>query len=335
MSLRPRRALRALISSVLVAVALGAGGRLASAADLETLRERAQAIADGVSGLEQELASLNQRRSRLENRIAARSAEIGLIESELHDAEQAYVEALDSYTSRAVEAYKSGSTGQFALLLSSRSMDELFARAEAQSEAASLDADAVRDLAQARAEAERAQRRIDVRKQELLAANAEVEAITAEVEQTVAQRRSVLRELTRRVKELERRARIAAAQAAKPDQAFLDLLGASGPAPGIPNGFVGTGVSFEGIASWYGPGFEGNSTANGDIFDPSLFTAASRDLPFGTWLYVTHGGRGVVVLVNDRGPYIDDRILDLSEAAAQAIGISGLGWIKAEIIIKA
>jgi rare lipoprotein A len=335
MSLRSRRTLRALIASLLVATALGAGGHLASAADLETLRERAQAVADGVSGLEEELAVLNQRRGRLERKIAARSAEIGVIESELHDAEQAFDEALDSYTSRAVEAYKSGSTGQFALLLTARSMDELFARAEAQSEAASLDTDALRDLAQARAEAVRAQSRIDAQKQELLAANAEVEAIAAEVEQTVAHRRSILRELAGRVKELERRAREAAALAANPSQALLDLLGASGPAPGIPKGFVGTGVSFEGIASWYGPGFEGNSTANGDIFDPSLFTAASRDLPFGTWLYVTHGGKGVVVLVNDRGPYIDDRILDLSEAAAKAIGISGLGWIEAQIIIKA
>jgi peptidoglycan lytic transglycosylase len=333
MSLRSRRGLRALIASVLVATALGAGGHLASAADLETLRERAQAAADGVSGLEQELAALNQRRGKLEQRIATRSAEIGVIESELHDAEQAFDEALDSYTNRAVEAYKNGSTGRFALLLSARSMDELFARAEAQSEAASLDTDALRDLAQARDEAESAQRRIDAQKQELLAANAEVEAIAAEVEQTVAQRRSILRELAGRVKELERQARAAAALAANPSQAFLDLFG--GPAPGIPKGFVGTGVSFQGIASWYGPGFEGNSTANGDIFDPSIFTAASRELPFGTWLYVTHGGKGVVVLVNDRGPYIDDRILDLSEAAAKAIGISGLGWIEAQIIIKA
>ncbi len=89
-----------------------------------------------------------------------------------------------------------------------------------------------------------------------------------------------------------------------------------------------------GLASWYGPGFEGNPTANGDIFDPDLFTAASRDLPFGTWLFVTHNGRGVVVLVNDRGPYIDDRVLDLSQAAAEAIGITGLGWIEAEILLK-
>jgi rare lipoprotein A len=52
-------------------------------------------------------------------------------------------------------------------------------------------------------------------------------------------------------------------------------------------------------------------------------------------LFVTHGSRGVVVLVNDRGPYIDDRVLDLSQAAAEAIDITGLGWIEAELLIKA
>src|SRR5206468_1667293 len=105
--------------------------------------------------------------------------------------------------------------------------------------------------------------------------------------------------------------------------------------PDIPDGFASTGVSFEGIASWYGPGFEGRPTASGQIFDSNLYTAASRDLPLGTWLYVSHGAKGVVVLVNDRGPYVDNRVLDLSRAAAAAIGISGLGWVKAEILVKA
>ena len=111
-------------------------------------------------------------------------------------------------------------------------------------------------------------------------------------------------------------------------------LEGSGPSNGIPEGFATTGVSFEGIASWYGPGFEGNPTASGQIFDPSLYTVASKELPLGTWLYVEHAGRGVVVLVNDRGPYVGDRILELSAPAARAIGISGLGWVRAEIIIR-
>ncbi len=107
---------------------------------------------------------------------------------------------------------------------------------------------------------------------------------------------------------------------------------AEGPeAPGARS--IGTGVTFEGIASWYGPGFEGNLTASGDVFHRAGHTAASRDLPLGTWLRVSFEGRGVIVLVNDRGPYIEERILDLSEGAAQQIGLTGLGWIQAEIVL--
>ena len=116
----------------------------------------------------------------------------------------------------------------------------------------------------------------------------------------------------------------------------IALLAGSGPSADIPDGYVGTGVAFEGLASWYGPGFEGNNTASGDVFDSSLYTAASKDLPLGTWLFVQRLGRGVVVLVNDRGPYVGDRILDLSHAAAEAIGLTGpgVGWVGAEIVVK-
>jgi rare lipoprotein A (peptidoglycan hydrolase) len=150
----------------------------------------------------------------------------------------------------------------------------------------------------------------------------------------VDERQAVLDEIVADIEALEEQARLAAASAARPSEALLRLLAPSGPAPDIPKGFAGTGVSFEGVASWYGPGFEGNNTASGDVFDPDLYTAASRDLPLGTWLFVTYGGRGVVVLINDRGPYVGDRVLDLSRAAAEAIGISGLGWVRAELLIQ-
>jgi rare lipoprotein A len=85
--------------------------------------------------------------------------------------------------------------------------------------------------------------------------------------------------------------------------------------------------SFEqaGMASWYGPGFHGRRTANGERFDTHALTAAHRTLPFGTQVRVTNqtNGRSVVVRINDRGPYAGGRVIDLSNASAQAIGISG------------
>lgn len=83
------------------------------------------------------------------------------------------------------------------------------------------------------------------------------------------------------------------------------------------------------ISSWYGPGFHGNLTANGERFNQQSLTAAHKTLPFGTRLRVCFK-RCAVVRVNDRGPYIHGRNLDLSKGAADAIGLtdSGVGRIK-------
>ena len=80
------------------------------------------------------------------------------------------------------------------------------------------------------------------------------------------------------------------------------------------------------LASWYGPGLEGNLTASGDVFEPySELTAASPYYPFGTELLVTYGGYSTVVTVTDRGPYVAGREIDLSQAAAEEIGLTYVG----------
>jgi rare lipoprotein A len=84
-----------------------------------------------------------------------------------------------------------------------------------------------------------------------------------------------------------------------------------------------------GLASWYGPGFAGQTTASGDVFDPGAFTAAHKTLPFGTQLTVTYHGRSAQVTVNDRGPYEGGRDLDLSHGAAKYLGLTraGVDWV--------
>jgi rare lipoprotein A len=84
-----------------------------------------------------------------------------------------------------------------------------------------------------------------------------------------------------------------------------------------------------GKASWYGAFHHGRRTASGEIFNQNALTAAHRSLPFGTRLRVTNHqtGRSTVVRVNDRGPFKANRILDLSRAAAQAIGLQGVGLV--------
>jgi rare lipoprotein A len=95
----------------------------------------------------------------------------------------------------------------------------------------------------------------------------------------------------------------------------------------------GSGHSFSGMASFYG-NESGSKTASGQRFNQNALTAAHRSLPFGTKLRVTHGGRSVVVTINDRGPFVRGRVLDLSTGAARAIGLTsaGVGRVTAEVV---
>lgn len=91
-----------------------------------------------------------------------------------------------------------------------------------------------------------------------------------------------------------------------------------------------------GIASWYGPGFDGKTTASGERFNKNQMTAAHRTLPFGTLVRVTnlHNGRTVDVRINDRGPWIKGRIIDLSQAAARQIDLEhrGIGEVELRVL---
>ncbi len=101
------------------------------------------------------------------------------------------------------------------------------------------------------------------------------------------------------------------------------------------NGLAETSTMLYGTASWYGPYFHGRQTANGEIFDENELTAAHKTLPFNTRLKVTNrmNGRSVVVRINDRGPYIGQRSLDLSKAAAHCLGSTQDGVVPYEAVI--
>jgi rare lipoprotein A len=90
-----------------------------------------------------------------------------------------------------------------------------------------------------------------------------------------------------------------------------------------------------GTASWYGDGFDGRATASGEVFDQNALTAAHRSLPFGTRARVTNlaNGRSVIVRINDRGPYVQGRLLDLSHEAAHELGMERRGTERVAIQI--
>ncbi len=90
-----------------------------------------------------------------------------------------------------------------------------------------------------------------------------------------------------------------------------------------------------GLASYYGPGFDGRRTANGEVFDMDGQSAAHRTLPFGTWVRVTRldTGASIRVRINDRGPFVSGRIIDLSRGAARALEMVEAGVVPVEIVV--
>ncbi len=94
------------------------------------------------------------------------------------------------------------------------------------------------------------------------------------------------------------------------------------------------GFTQRGIASWYGPDFHGKRTSSGDTYNMHAMTAAHKTLPIPVYVKVKNlqNGKTAVVLVNDRGPFVDDRIIDLSYAAASKLGVVGPGTAKVEIV---
>jgi rare lipoprotein A len=100
-------------------------------------------------------------------------------------------------------------------------------------------------------------------------------------------------------------------------------------------GLVDTGEVISGLASWYGPYFDGKLTATGEIFNQDELTAAHLSLPFDTYLRVTNleNGKSVIVRINDRGPYLDDRVLDLSREAARRINAEETGVVPIEAVV--
>ena len=94
-----------------------------------------------------------------------------------------------------------------------------------------------------------------------------------------------------------------------------------------------TGMVMAGYTTCYGEEFDGDPTASGVIFHMYDFTCAHRSFPFGTWLLVKYNGGHVIVQVNDRGPFVPGRVLDLSFGAARSIGLDGVQWTEFEIIV--
>ena len=262
-------------------------------------------------------------------------------------AEEALVSAQARLDARASLVYQLGPAGPLEALLGARSFAEV---SDVQAFAfAALHADAhlARDLAAAEAALARRRRRAEAARRALAARERRLRGVVERLRRDLEAARARAAAAGHRVDRLERLlAELAEAEAASWDRlallagdagvdqsALLALLGATGGRTcEVPAGLRDTGRDVDGLASWYGWGFAGRTTASGAIFDPRLFTAAHRTLPFGVFLRVSYRGRCAIVLVNDRGPYVEGRVIDLSMAAARYLGV-GVSPVHADVLV--
>lgn len=336
---------RSLLGAVLALALVG----LALSAQVTPARATSGAPG-GLEGLRHRIELLLERHAALERRVgraavafvqAARAAEAA--EAELAAAEQ----RLDAEV-RA--AYQLGPATALAALLGAPTLADIGAVAEYTARTIGLDARALEQLERARARAvatrDRAERRLAAMRPALERLRRSLAELRGELEAAEAAAERARAEAAWLA---EQRVAVALAEARAEswedlrtltwgeDQGpYLALLGPSGGRTcETPPGLVSTGETFSGYASWYGWEFGGQPTAIGAIFDPTLFTAANRWLPMGTFLRVRHGDRCAIVLVNDRGPYgRPERVIDLSKAAAEYLGV-GVSWVEAEVLVVA
>jgi rare lipoprotein A (peptidoglycan hydrolase) len=316
----------------------------------EARNARAQALAEARFAAAR-LAELEV--EYLEVEVAANDAAAHLIDSLIREREvrghlaqaQAFVDA------RANAAYRAGPGAFLNALLEARSFGELTDTHELLEHALLGDVDmtseaveVVRGAAAARKDLEDARARLAARQRRLAALLTEMQIVLAAAREAAHRAGTAVRSLADRLDQQARRLKEAQHSYEKRldllegyDQS--ELLAMLGPTGGrgckIPPKLEGTGDRFSGEASFYGEEFAGQSTAMGAIFDPALFTAAHLTLPLPSFLHVKYGDRCATVLVNDRGPYIEGRVLDLSQGAATYLGMAhaGVGMVTAEVLV--
>ncbi len=343
---RCRRILKLAVSAILLASLFATP----TASGAPTLSGQQALLLDQISANETRISNLQQTSKAVEARLSASRTELATLRSSLNIAEQAVDSQQSTFNQRLVDIYKSGSGFQIALLSNSRDLNDLLTRMRLLSTIADADQRTLTNLKTQKlgvAQAKQRMEQIESEQSEMLAFQ---ESQLAELEKEVARERKLLARVSAKIKAIIAARRRAAELAAKAAARRSKPLG--GAIAGIyvtvdkypgqrfltaydnPKAYRATGVRQSGTSSWYGgnDGFNGQATASGEIFNDNDFTAAHRTLPLGTYLAVWHQGRAVIVRINDRGPFISGRILDLSKRAAEELGIGGLGQVQTEVV---
>ncbi len=283
------------------------------------------------------------------NQAAARDGGLRVSYARLEDSRYTAQVALDTRARQVYMAMTASALGNWEADLAAPALKEIARRGQRAS--LTVDQDLIDDVTAQARQIARLQREADafraqlvVQAQDVLAEQdrarelyAAAKAVAdaeqaAQVQALLEQQRLLLDDVSATVTLALTPAQTRRSRKAHTDQApVVALLERSGA--GVPVGYTRSGTTFSGTASWYGPGFVGRPTASGAPYDPERATCAHKTLPLGTVLYVSANGFAVSCLVNDRGPYIGQRVLDLSRAGSRALGYSGLAEVVVEVLV--
>ncbi len=319
--------------------------------DIDAIRSQLDQATARAVAIQDEIDALEADQRALDARLAVTGERIVEARDAVAEAERVHAEAETRFRSHLIEVYKRGRFDPVTVLLNADSLPDLLARADALSRIADDDRQVVADLNVAAADARYKEARLEELMVQDRGLRTEQDSRHQRLTALLAEQQAAVAVLTAEERAALERGRAAAAAAR--DEWVAASIPIGTPVefatatvdthPGVdylvsasmPRTYISTGRTYPAVCSWYGPGFHGRTTASGQIFNQEDLTCASRTLPFGTVLALTRGSRRVIVYVNDRGPFIAGRDLDLSKAAAEALGFSGVQTVQVEVVTAA
>jgi rare lipoprotein A len=336
--------LPSVLSLLLVAAALLPAllpSRAAAAPTATQLQKRVGEANKRIAGEQRTLEQALQAYAKASRELRAAQSSVRKNEKRLKKLDASIGKNRKLLNQRADYLYRSSGVGFLETLLASRTLDDFTDTVVLLNYVAQDDAALLKTLQEesAQREATQADLRKELKRSEAVAAARKADVARAQKGVDAAQAwADTLDDEINTALERERAAANArAAASAKPAPGGgADGGGATGGGSGesAKGKYEATGVTFTGLATWYGVG---TGTASGERFNPEAMTCAHKTLPFGTWVRVTYKGKSVTVRVNDRGPYGKGRVIDLTRRAAEIIGLkrAGVGKVTCEIVARA
>ncbi len=342
----------AVLAAAPVLVALATSGlRVAAAAPSTSATPPAatvDAIQDRILGLERTAEDIRAELVAIQSRLEVTNDRIFRKREQLHLARERLDKARASFDARIVILYKARTANPISMLLESRSISEFLSRAAMLSRIAEVDRRTVQDAELTAAEADFQASLLEDLKTQDLALRALQQQRLADLTEALGEQKTLLADADAAVKNALSRLQAEGAKTRKQwRESSLPLDDEVQKVPAVvepyldrtylvayyqPKRYQTTGERYSAVCSWYGNEFHGRSTASGQIYNQNDFTCASRTLPFGTRLALTRENKRIVVVVNDRGPFIAGRDLDLSRASARALGFSGVATVELEVV---